>query len=687
MKRPILLIVDAKSPEPVMMRALERLLTHSGKYDLDLHIMAFVEDPSEVVLRRVRSVWPGRLKVVDTATYLGMTADTARQEIDRFVEKLRSRLWRVAAQAVGREWAHRFDEHWWYTAVSEKNSPGNPAWWILFRLEAVKRRLSEITYERCLFVGDSVLMELLGQLCEARGLDFKGQLLDRARLGWLRLVVKRLIGLLCLTYAVAVARRRFANSGQQVLSQKTFGRSLLAYTFFPRVWTTRSNVWQDRYYGQTLDKLKNMSAIYSIYILRIYDKNYISPWVYKRRLKTLAGSERPQPYVVLEAFGTPWLVVKTYARIRDLLCFWRTVHSASYGEAFHWQDLNLASLFSPLIWHSIAVAWPHLDMLEKHVQRVVEVAQPAATLLYCFEYMYGRAIIRGTRRAGLDSPILGMLQGPIAPTKLLYSGVPREFLEETTTGGAGLPQPDVYATDGLGAKEILCLLGVTAEAITVTGAARFDTIWPRALAAAKRPRFQNNPVKVLVAPGLHDTEFVVHFVLTALARDRRLQLIIKHHPKVSSSLIQTMVDSFFREEGEEQARVQVVHQREIYQWMETSDVFLSTYSSTGVEALAFGLPVILLVSRRIPDMSVFSFHKNPAVLRASTAEALRAHINLLLENERWRAEYVEGLSQVVQSTFDQLDGRASERLANLCVELSSKRTGSHQLLREVFKKE
>lgn len=668
MDKPTLLIIDVESPKSTIITRLKNMLLDLNKGSSELHIMAFVDDLNEALFNQISRLWPGHVERIDSAQYLAMITERTRKNVSHFIAELRLRLRKVANQSAGKKWARRFDRLWWYTEISEKNSQGNPVWWSLFRMEAVKCRLEEVNYQKCLFIGGKDQMNLIKQVSSMKDVTYEAEVIERTRkLEWIKLFIHRVVLYTCQTYAIFKARRHFIHSGGLKSIQKMSRKRVLAFTVFPRVWTHRFGIWQDMYYGQTLEKLKDVKDIRPIYLLRMYDdiNSHVSPKEYRSRLQMLGNSEIPEAYLIFESFGSLKETLKNYTKISDLVNHWRMKRSPDYKAAFLWGRFDLSPLFSHMMWHSIALWWPHLCTLQEMTKRAVEALKPTVTLLYTFEYIYGRALIQGIRESRTRSYIFGMQHGPITPCKLLYSGVPEELVQ-TKHKGPLLPQPDMYGVDGPSAKEVLVDRGIGSEAITVTGAARFDDVWHRATLSVKRLRFQNYPIKVLVAPGLHDSSFMMRFVLAALGDDPKLDLIIKPHPKISAERIQTVIDLYSQENGKKCANIKVVGHGEIYQWMEESDLFLSTYSSTGVEAIAFGMPVILLISRRIPDMSLF-FGENDHVLKASTSEELRDHIHSLIAHPEERQKYVEDLKGIVYRSFYHLDSEASNRLIEVCM--------------------
>ena len=154
------------------------------------------------------------------------------------------------------------------------------------------------------------------------------------------------------------------------------------------------------YYGDFLEAVGHTEEIQPAYVLVVYENEHFRlPWRYGDGFKKIRILDRSRSYVVLEAFGTPWEVLRAYARLSDIICYWRVTRSRDHREAFKWRKLDVAPLLSLLMWRSILLSWPYLEILEKQVQRITEVVRPAVALFYKFEFTYGRAIIRGTRQS------------------------------------------------------------------------------------------------------------------------------------------------------------------------------------------------------------------------------------------------------------------------------------------------
>ena len=672
--RRVLLVVGAKAPSLSALDEVVDRLRGSAASDPSptLGLLCFADDEDGAVRGRVGERWGGEPRALDPAAALAAGDFETRESLRSFVADLRERLDRAASESGGPRWARRFGDLWWMTELSTRNSPGEPCWWELFRVAAVDRLLASGDYAACAVVGGGPLVDLVAQACERRGVPCAFVATSAPRLSLARLAAARAIGAATTVAAVVAARwkaRRFAPHARAVSGREPTG--VLAYTWYPRVWTRRYDVWQDMYYGSTDRELEERFGLPVTWALRVYDRTrFLRPGIYRERLRRLDGPDAPPGRaVVLEAFGGVVDTLLRYLDPRQLYRFWRMTRSAAYRDAFRWEGLDLRSLLEPYLWRSAFTSWPHLELLRRRAARAARRLRPKAVLAYCFEYVYGRAILDGTRMGSPETRTVGMQHGPITPMKLLYAPSPRER-RALPSGARALPEPDAYSLDGETARRILAEAEITPDALRTPGAARFDSVWRRASAVPPRADGSGR-ARVLIAPGLHDTRSVLSTVFAGLGDDPRLELLVKAHPKVPTEAVMDMTRAMrgpHAVEGQG-AAIEVVREGDIYAWMERSDIFVATYSSAGVEAIAFGLPVVLLVPSGTPDMSLFKGHAAP-VLAAHGPEDLRQRVDRLLQSPAAAREYVGALREVLTDSFGEADGNASSRLAAICAEMA-----------------
>jgi surface carbohydrate biosynthesis protein (TIGR04326 family) len=636
-----------------------------------LDVLLFQEAPAEVIVRQITSLWQGEVRQLGGAKYLAQVDDGVRDSISEFVADVRERLVAIAQSTGGRKWAERFGSLWWKTTISEKNSPTDPSWWQFFRAAALRQVFEEQTYSVCVAVGDTEFVPLMGQVADHADIRFACVQRRGATFKWRRVLAIRALGWAFLTFAILVSKWHHWRQSGEVKGRHRNSNAPLLYSWYPRVWTDRFGGWKDMYHGDLVPRLGESLDKEPVLALRIFDRTkYVTPAVYLDRIRRLGEpGQAPRRYIILESFGRVFEVFRNYLSLRDTLRFRSMTRHPDFDAALVWEGLDMAGLLRPSIWRSVLVAWPHLLALQNTAKRAVGHLQPSVAVIYCFEFVYGRALIEGTRLGGPDTPVVGLQHGPISPMKLLYSGTQAERVH-SPSGGAPIPEPDVYALDGKRALELMHGRGIPMDCLRAEGTARFDDVWAdaRRLVDLQRNAERKN-TRILIAPGLHDTQYVLAMALSALGQDQGLELVIRAHPKVSVEDVTHWVGSSRDKEGKSGATINIVREGSIYEWMAMSDIFLATYSSTAVEALAFDLPVILLVPNHTPDMSLFHGHR-VQVLSASNPLELREHVDRLDNDKTFAADYVSQMSGLLDDVFGPRDSLASLRLAAVCAEMA-----------------
>jgi surface carbohydrate biosynthesis protein (TIGR04326 family) len=665
----ILLIIDADEYDKSSLVALlEATLRHSDYTHCNIDILPFVDPYDEELTTQIKEIsnCPA-IKTLTAASYINRVKDIARADINSFIACLRNQMTALASEVAGKQWSKRFSELWWYSFLSEKNSPSGAAWWNLFHLEVVRLVLKEHPYRKCILVGSNNLIDLVRQLCKKTGTDFQYRILEHQKHFILKNVILRCLGLLSSILIVFFSglayRRRVYNRS----TPNSSAEKILLYSYYPRAWTKRFDRWQDMYWGETFKALSSFPELEPTYILFLLDRNNLSYFNnFVNRIRRLSHkAAQPMNFMVLESYGNPLNALIEYLNIKDLIFYWMMARSDAFKKLFSFKDISLYENFSRQMWRSVIVWWPAILLLRRCAEAANRSIKPALTLLPYFEYIEGRAIIRGSRSGG-SGKIIGFQHGPITSMKMTYAGMPEE-LEKTDNDKLPLPAADLYSVDGQLAKELLVQRGIREECIKTVGPPRYDGLWKFAEASASKQRFQKNRVSVLVSAGLHDVELMVRFVLAALHNDSRLDITIRLHPKYNSYsyAVDRIISSYAGGNRNQDAGITISRKGDVYSSMSEADMLLTTYSAVGVEAVAFGLPVILLCLNRLPAMSPLSYDGSP-VLCAFNPETLRKHVDRIISDKEFRENYQRKLWDVVHKNFGELDGQASARLAQMC---------------------
>jgi len=662
MKR-FLLIVDLEQPDKISGKEFNKLLKNERTKGSELHLLAFCEDPLQKIPEIAKSVWSGPIRIILAEKTLDHVSSDARRNIIDFTAELRLRIKAIALTSAGKKWAAFFEQKWWNTVLAERNA-GNPVWWLFYRFYAIQHSLSENHYDHCVLWGSKALKHLTRQICQRGNLSFEHKIIEQKRSRFpkhLQLVkhfTKRFIAFIFHITCVILAKSDSSSYYQSHPSKKL----LFVYSWFPRVWTHRGSEYQDMYYGSILKKCAERN-LKPVYVFRMYDKiEYLSPKIYRKRLKKHAETYFAHNTLIFESYIRIWDIVKAYFNIFPVFCFLMTTMHRGYKECFQWNGINYSYCLTPFLWYSITQLWPSMTVLQNGAKEIDQSYKPNVTLLYSFEYIFGRAIISGIRNAREDSIVLGMQHGVFSPNKLKFYAKPNEISTRSRNKQL-LPEPDYIIFDGEGAKEIYATRGIENSRLLALGPARFDSIWEIAKSETNKLRLSKMPITVLVAPGLHDADFMIGFAVKALAADINIKMVIKAHPKYTKDRVRNIVDSHFPGKALKELGITIASKGDIYLWMQKADLMLVTYSSTGLEAVAFGLPVIVLSSSRTPNRSPF-YSNNASVLCVDSADALLSNIRLLIGDKSLRSQYMKTLTYDLHKAFGTCDSKASNRIAD-----------------------
>ena len=664
-----LLVVDVRAWEGRRLaRAIRSVVSQAGAQRTELHVMPFVEENRAELTGFVQSIAGGPVTVVDTSGYLHRIESPLRDAACGFAADVRERLESVAAAAAGSAWARHLGQMWWYTEFSEKNTEGGTRpWWELARLEAIRSRLEEVKYTRCVYVGDVDVAKVLRELCAQMQIEAVTRGVTTARVALGRVLLLRVVALFSLASIVLLARLTPARldpiTAASSPNPAEHPRRAFLFSYYPRSWVESPGGHVDRYHRRLGQELE-AKGVSPVHVLALFDHlNTVTLGMAWRRFWLLRRNPAAVPrYVLLEAHASLGETLRLSLAPGDLWRYWRMSRRRDFAAAFRWRGLDATSLVSPRILRSIAIDWPHMQVLKQSVQRLSEAHEPEISWLHFFEYTTGRALIAGLREAG-KGRVVAVQHGPITPIRFSYAGDPRERLS-SPLGAPGLPQPHLYAVEGELAREILEGSGVPRDRIVVVGAPRLDAIWKPARSSSEADRFAARQTRVLVALGLHDIRFVWPQVQTALGDDPSLRILLKHHPKTPARDVPhpTRLHA---------ANMRTEEKSDIYALMQDADIVLGSSSSTVFEAMAFGLPVVMLTPHRAFNLN--RFWSDGDVLEAGSGAELREHVRRLVEDSTFRERYVQGLQELVARAFGPADGRASERLVEAGLEAA--RTG------------
>ncbi len=623
---------DETVQDTVFKSAVSKLVSEARRSGVEsLSVLSFCDGQQDGLRAYCQSLWQEPIEWLDAGEQVQAISVQAQQAILDGVHALGQAMiscMDVRGRAGDRE---RCERDWQYTELAEKNSPGSPLWWRMVRIFAVQTLCRDRSFDQLLYLGRRDVGSVMHQIAQQEGMGYSAHTYGRRRMGVMVSLMRRVVGLLQLTVAAAMARALTYRTPPSV-------GGLQFYTWFPRIWHESHPHEQDRYLGNLVERLRADGHVVW-YIGRLFDRPDGVPvrTMWKRFLRARRDQER-LGLIVLERSISMYSVIQAWLNLRSLKYVWRAMSNPAVVSCMQVNGLSYRSLLLPRLVRSLLVHVPLLNVLEAATFRLTCERRPRVVTTYCFEYMYGRAIVAGVHGAASTTKVFGLQHGPISPMKWLYWQLER--------GVPGAMCPDHYLLDGAYAKQLLEEGGVDPARISVSGAVRLDAVWSQAR-KSHPPALMKGRMRILVAPGLHDTELVLAMVREALLSVGSWEIVIKSHPKVSIDLVNEIVRSWGTDST--MASVQVVRDGSLYEWIESADVFVSSYSSAGVEAIAFGVPVVYIRSGSTPDMSVF--FDCDQVHMVSTPPDLYHSVAKLMQDADAHHTYVQTLSALLEHRY------------------------------------
>jgi CDP-glycerol glycerophosphotransferase (TagB/SpsB family) len=135
-------------------------------------------------------------------------------------------------------------------------------------------------------------------------------------------------------------------------------------------------------------------------------------------------------------------------------------------------------------------------------------------------------------------------------------------------------------------------------------------------------------------------------------------LVIKLHPRESLDDYTSVAESGLP--------IRLVQQAEIAELIAACEAFISSSSSTVLLAMMLDKPIVTVNFNNVPHFDYYE--KVGGTLHVKTREAIGQALRLVLTDEPTRARLAAERTEVL-SRYARLDGRATERLAQLVLEL------------------
>ncbi len=631
--------------------------------------LLFLEARGE--LERLEEALGGRLeRRLDTASLMQQAVPLARERFVRFCAEWPQRPLRDGKGF--KEWFVREGlSLWWLCELSQKNTEARSTFTSLCYLDAVRLALSERRYDQVvLAVRDRDLADVLSQLCERQGVPVSRA--GRSHGRWAEsipmLLLKRmkdfLADLLC---AFLAARLPGPFPGPTPAS----ARRIVFHTWYPTQWVRWRGGRRDRYYLHLPDLLASGADWEPVYACTVQADRLgalAANWITAARQARRDGRDR---FVFLQRFATPWEVCRAYGSLREVGRYLRLeLRDPQFRATFMSDGLNIF----PLARHDVRVSFlrqmPRYLLLARGVRRFIRQARPAWLVTTLETYCSGRAIIWGVRSSGAPTKVIGYQLSPVNANQLFYRYTPEETGRGTVNGerlALTMPLPDLFVLQGLDAQRMLEASGIPPERLRLCGAVRFDGLLDyREQRATQQSALRHRlglaqARRVVLVAGVvwpARTAQLLRLCAEAIAGRDECLMLFKPHPlyrpsdrKVRAALGRRIDAAWWRWSDESLNLLQAA-----------ADVMVTAHSTSDVEALVIGCPVIRVVLSAVESSP--SVDVPGATWDVETSAQLAAALEAVVSGQGRSVDW----TRFEEGVFFKLDGRAAQRVMDVLEE-------------------
>jgi len=219
---------------------------------------------------------------------------------------------------------------------------------------------------------------------------------------------------------------------------------------------------------------------------------------------------------------------------------------------------------------------PRILMWEESVKRFLNCHQIDNFFYYLHEYSLGRFFTYVFRKYSKETKLIGFQHGPSSKRKLLYMAGNNELTTTETSALKSFPVPDMVYAEDLLSKQIYDDAGYK-DVKVMKEVYRLSYL-------KKIIRIKSEKLIYLIAPGLHDGEFMLRNLEMFIKKNNRIKFFLKPHPRANNNYLDKY-KSFLNIE---------IYKNPIYQILPQVSKVFATYSSVATEARMIGIPVEII---------------------------------------------------------------------------------------------
>jgi len=289
-----------------------------------------------------------------------------------------------------------------------------------------------------------------------------------------------------------------------------------------------------------------------------------------------------------------------------------------------WRELRVAS---QLLFYEIVRHWK-------------EAGIPIDRLIYPYEnHVWEKAYCLALREFYPSTGIIGYQNSTLRKMLLNF------FFAQEERGI--LPFPDKIITNGKYPERLLKESGYDPQKVVCGGAIRYESLLEEAKTPARRGDTSHPTILVTCSIDRNRTIELIWKVLKAFGQVKEYKVILKLHPVLPYNFIAadlgTLPEHF------------IVSDKPVGELLKECNVLLYAESTTCIEALSFGVPVVHVESDFVIDLDPLDFRPDVSSSARSKDDILKAVEEILAIDQRELAEKRAIWKEVVSEIFGPVD--------------------------------
>lgn len=513
---------------------------------------------------------------------------------------------------------------WWASRVSERNTAVSPLFLYCCYLKVGQEQILRISGVFCVISESWAVLESLAEVARAHGCQVK----------WMTQLIPGQRQTLFLT---RIVRRLMEFLARALLQLQSDSSPRLADVDHPcillRTWVDeacfgKNGIFHDRYLPGLCSWLEAQGyAVATIPVLFNMKRSYRSAWKWLRHSN--------------QQFLNPYKYYHPADYLFTLREAWRQIRM-SIGPVCL-DGLDVSRLFEAERERAV------FDSLESVLSyrlpyRLAKAGFRVKVFIDTFENMIpDKALNLGFRSWMTDTKLVGFQHGALYPLVLCFFVTPGE--------SEFAPMPDRVVCNGEFFRDILIREGLPADRAMVGPALRYAHLWRMTGSEIARPD-KGGCVLVPLPLMLEDAVELLIKVAHAFGNVKDLQVILKSHPMSSlEALLRTArlkeLPSYFK-----------FVRGAMGEWLAKAHVVVAMSSSTIYEALAAGLPVIVVGHETALDLNPLAWYPDLDRVLRSPEEILKETQRLLMLSAEDLAHYRRYAREILRTSFHPVTDQA-----------------------------